>query len=185
VAAIPIYDACHTFPGSRLIVVNATGRDAFDAGAACSYREIRVPAVVGVEPESIMAGRSGFDVAVGLGRTAVLAAFRQVPVHPLEAGSRVTAGPGDRFHFGVSDVRVRDQRGSLVIEELYGDDWLAMLEVAPGGDISLATTTTGQLEVSVASDQGTLYCLTFWEAGELFVDLAWTSRSDEPPPWRD
>jgi predicted acylesterase/phospholipase RssA len=44
VARVPVEDACTTFPGARLLVVNVTGEPAFyRPGLACDVIEVRIP----------------------------------------------------------------------------------------------------------------------------------------------
>ena len=63
VVAVPVEDACRSFPGSNLLIVNVTGTPAFTSAAmTCPTREIMLR-IGSVPPEQFLAGGAAFDEA--------------------------------------------------------------------------------------------------------------------------
>lgn len=75
VARVPVEDACATFPGARLLVVNVTGEPAFyRPGLGCEVQEVRIlPGQLG--PEAFSGVGPGFEQVVQRGRQAMDAAL--------------------------------------------------------------------------------------------------------------
>jgi predicted acylesterase/phospholipase RssA len=71
VARVPVEDACATFPGAQLLVVNVTGEPAFyRPGLPCTVREVLIQP--GESPSSALEGKGpAFETLVEAGRRAV------------------------------------------------------------------------------------------------------------------